>query len=472
MRRFIAFGPALVVLITTLVTLVAAPAAVRMVGYAQSDAKVQLARQTLDQEDILERVNRQVRAIADAVSPSVVHIRTQESPRRGYVRQGQGSGWMFDMDGHVVTNSHVVKGAQMIRVQFQDGRQVDADVVGRDAATDIAVLKVRTSEGFSPVVRATGERLHQGDRVYAFGSPFGFKFSMSEGIVSGLGRDPRMVIGMGGYTNFIQTDAAVNPGNSGGPLVDVKGRLVGMNVAIATASNADGTSEGQSAGISFAIPLDTIEFVVSELISKGVVVKGYLGITHPGGDEDNSAALARMKFNGHGVLVTDVAEDGPAASVGMKARDVITSFNGEQIFNVPGLRAAISNSPSGRDVEIKVSRDGTEMTFRPQLSSLPPTEIDESETWETIQQFGIGQVLRRRDGRLVITDVFAGSPAEKAGVIVGQIVSKVNGEDVRSRRDFVRALALGGVQQGKSAEILVTDESGENSRKITITPVR
>lgn len=484
MRRFIAFGPALVVLVTTLVTLVAAPAAVRMIGYAQSGASVQLARQSLEGEDILDRINKQVRAIAEASSPSVVHIATAEPRGRGFVRQGQGSGWVYDQAGHVVTNSHVVKGARQIFVQFQDGRQVRAEVVGRDPTTDIAVLRVETTEGLFPAQRASGLKLHQGDRVYAFGSPFGFKFSMSEGIVSGLGRDPNMVIGQGGYTNFIQTDAAVNPGNSGGPLMDTKARLVGMNVAIATASNADGTSEGQSSGISFAIPLETIEFVVEQLISTGVVVKGYLGITHPGNDELNSQALGELGYKSHGVVVIGVQADSPADKAGLRKGDVILSFNNEPIWNVPGLRSAISNSPAGKQVEIKIWRaakpeagagsveEGQELILRPQLATLPPTPLELRETVEALNRFGIADLALTSRKQVVITDVLVPSAAARAGFRPGMVVIEVNGKLVSSLDGLLSELAAGGLAQGRDASLTTSDQDGQGKQSLSISGAR
>ncbi|MCX5688810.1 MAG: trypsin-like peptidase domain-containing protein [Planctomycetota bacterium] len=269
MRRFLAFGPAFVVLLVAAVVMVIAPGAMRSIQSARTAAMVDVAQRQLDaSENILERVNQAVRNVSVAVAPSVVHIDVMGSGKSPF--GSSGSGWIFDKLGHIVTNAHVVGAADSrVQVQFFDGRVVEAQIVGADLDSDIAVLKVAQASGMMPARRASNQRLEQGDKVFAFGSPFGFKFSMSEGIVSGLGRTARTALGMTRISNFIQTDAAVNPGNSGGPLVNVRGNVVGMNVAIATASDSRGTSEGQSAGISFAIPLTTIESRVDQLIAGG-----------------------------------------------------------------------------------------------------------------------------------------------------------------------------------------------------------
>ncbi|MCB1282446.1 MAG: trypsin-like peptidase domain-containing protein, partial [Salinibacterium sp.] len=267
MRRFIAYSPAVLLLIAVLSSMLLAPVVARRVGFAQNEARIQLARLTLDEDDILERISLATRAVADLVRPSVVHLDVASSA--GF-RQGvgaSGSAWIYDDEGHVVTNAHVVRDGQRIIAELSDGRVYTLSRVGVDPLTDIAVLQLPTTAGIVPAQRATGEMPRQGDRVYAFGSPFGFKFSMSEGMISALGRDPRgAVVFESGFTNYIQTDAAVNPGNSGGPLVDTRGRVVGMNVAIATSTESEGTVSGQSAGISFAIPLRTIESVVDQII--------------------------------------------------------------------------------------------------------------------------------------------------------------------------------------------------------------
>ncbi len=468
MRKFIAFGPAIVVLLAALVTLVAAPAAVRMIGYAATDSQVRLARHELETDNILKQIDKAVRNIADAVEPSVVHIGVEEpTGRGGWLRTAQGSGWVFDNLGHIVTNSHVVKGASRIMVQFNDGRAAEAEVVGQDASTDIAVIKVSATEGLFPVQRATGLELHQGDRVYAFGSPFGFKFSMSEGIISGLGRDPRQIVAAPeGYTNFIQTDAAVNPGNSGGPLVNVEGRLVGMNVAIATAPSARG-GEGQNSGISFAIPLSTIDRVVEQLISGGVVTRGYLGIGHGGDDERNQVILNRLGFKGRGVVITRVEVGGPAAKAGLRVNDVITKLNNESVSGVPVLRTAIANNSPGDKINVEVWRNGDTEKYVVELGRLI-TESDKTEAFAALQRFGVVDVGETRDHLILISQVRVPSTAYETGVRPGSQIVGVNGQNVGSLEEFLTALVGDGLSQGR--EITLTIQSGPGQRRDVKVP--
>ncbi|MCC6321638.1 MAG: trypsin-like peptidase domain-containing protein [Phycisphaerales bacterium] len=475
MRKFITFGPALVVLLTAVVTLIAAPAAVRLVGYAGTEAGMRQARQVLEQDNVLKQIDRAVRAVAEAVEPSVVHIAC--SPDAGGGRDGrfprltsQGSGWVFDAAGHVVTNAHVVRGAGQIEVTFQDGRTSSAELVGLDPATDVAVIKVRTSEGLFPVTRATGVELHQGERVYAFGSPFGFKFSMSEGIVSGLGRDPQRVLGEGGYTNFIQTDAAVNPGNSGGPLVNVEGRLVGMNVAIATATNSDGTSEGQSSGISFAIPLSTIESVVSQIISTGVVQRGYLGINHKELEERNDRELDARGIRTRGVFISRVEEGGPADLAGLRAGDVITHIGGQATPTIAVLRSVIITHAPGDKVKVEVWRDGKSEDFSVTVGELTvPTIVEQNQAWEAIQRFGIMRLAPAGDGgRLVVTAMTRNSPAMQTGLRPGMTITAVDGHALSTPSDFITQAARP-LSQGRSVKITVQDDNG-GEREVEINP--
>lgn len=373
MRRIISWGPAASVAAVGVLTLFGGPILIKRILHAETQARVTLAQQRLDTENILERINKAVADLAEAVEPSVVHIQGF----RGAEMDGSlsaGAGWIYDDRGHVVTNAHVVRGAESVRIQFADGRETRAELVGLDPTTDVAVLRLEDAEMAIPLRRATGSSPRRGERVYAFGSPFGFKFSMTEGIVSGLGRDAMGPTGLGGYTNFIQTDAAVNPGNSGGPLVDVRGRILGMNTAIVNADNPEARADArnQSAGVGFAVPLETIESVADQIIARGVVLKGYLGVTlgvlmrvdddaAPPLDADGNALP--MPYRGPGVFVRDVARGSPGARGGLQAGDVITRFNGDPVRDTAVLRARISSRKPGESVRLTVMRGREELTL-------------------------------------------------------------------------------------------------------------
>jgi serine protease Do len=472
MRRFVTYGPAFVVLCTTLVVLLAAPAAIRRIGYARTDVSIRLAQAQLDGGNVLEQINRAVRSIAQAVEPTVVHIAVESEEDSGSWRQrfsrgtrlSQGSGWIYDTRGHVVTNAHVIRGAPRITVQFHDGRTSEAEAIGIDATTDIAVIRVKQTEGLFPARRATGEEPGQGDRVYAFGSPFGFKFSMSEGIVSGLGRDPRGVIGTtNGYTNFIQTDAAVNPGNSGGPLVDIHGRVVGMNVAIATGTQPSGTSEGQSSGISFAIPLETIESVVEQIIERGTVAKGYLGIRHPEDDDRNQRLLSRAEYEGKGVYLDAVPEGGPAAAAGLAPGDIIVEFDGRKISGVAGLRQAITVTRPGARVQVKAWRQGSILTFDVTLADQAESDVGIGTAGSALAAYGVNSIGRDEVG-VTLGDIRQASGAHAAGLRAGYTILSIEGEEVTSERDLLRLLAENGFANGRKVSAVVADTDGRRRR--------
>jgi S1-C subfamily serine protease len=484
MRRFIAFGPAFVVLITTLVTLVAAPAAVRRLGHAAVDNQVRLARASLDADDVLERLNAAVRNIARAVEPSVVHIQWDTSAQRGRMRGvvlAQGSGWVYDDRGHIVTNAHVITDPRSpnpppLIVQFHDGRRVPADVVGKDTSTDVAVIKVRTTEGLVPAARATGLDVNQGDRVYAFGSPFGFKFSMSEGIVSGLGRDPSTIIGEGGYTNYIQSDAAVNPGNSGGPLVDIKGRVVGMNVAIATAASQGGAPDrGQSAGISFAIPLDTIESVVDQLVTSGRVAKGYLGInlpepnanpTYPDQEDYNRMLVQSAGFRGGGVMIRDVPPDGPAAKAGLEPGDIVVAIKGRPVSTVAGLRQSIAINRPGDPIDVRVYRAGGFRDFKVTLGDLTLAQRAVQRTNDAVAGYGFFALAATDDG-ILIQSLRRASAAAEDGFRPGQVIKSIEGRPVTSGEALLNVLIEKGFADGNRLTAVVEDPEGRR-REITM----
>jgi len=465
MRRFVTGLPALIVLMSTTLVLIAAPAVLDRLAAAHASARITLARQTLADDDILGRIDRALTALADSTIPGVVHLSV---PQEDFGRSS-GSGWVFDNDGHIVTNAHVVRGVDRIRVQFSNGRLERARLVATDAFTDIAVLKIDPFPGLFPLPRAEDELVRQGQRVYAFGSPFGFKFSMSEGIVSGLGRDPANASEFGGFTNFIQSDAAVNPGNSGGPLMDSTGRLIGMNVAIATGRDTAGTTEGDSAGISFAIPVATIESVVPQLIRTGSVERGYLGLSF---DREPSNAFTRAGEFVAGIRVGRVVDDGPSDRAGLEAGDLVTRVAGQPVPRFTLLRSIVGGSQPGTRVPLEVFRDGDRLDLEVVLGEMPDSVLASGASQPLM--FRMGAVFGGEDGgqwdsaRPVIRRVFPGSPASVAGVEPGARVLEVNGVEVSSVTRMLVELTNAGALDGVPFDLSVRID-GE-VRVVTIDP--
>lgn len=463
MRKFTDWGPAVLVLTATLLALLVAPTMVRRVEFAQTSARVTLARQALGEDDILERLDQAIRRVAESVEPSVAHIDVRLSTRVHFA-SSSGSGWLYDSAGHLVTNAHVVRGADRIRAQLSDGRVYDVELVGADPFTDIAVLKLPTAEGLVPAVRATGTHPRQGERVFAFGSPFGFKFSMSEGIISGLGREPEGAVALAaGFTNFIQTDAAVNPGNSGGPLVNVRGQVVGMNVAIATGSDSQGTTEGQSAGISFAIPLPVIESVVDQIIETGTVRRGFLGIRM--GDADTER-VRRIGFNGFGVPIEAVTPDSPADTAGLLDGDVITAIDGQTVTGIGVLRSLISSVKPGEGIDLRVWRAGETFDAHAVLAQAGPDVVVSTGVRGELARYGLvinnGDLNDSGGDPPVVTRVIADSWAEQAGFARGQRVIRVGGREVETVDEFAAALSDKGLLIGRSVEIVVAQQSPDS----------
>ncbi len=474
MRRFVSFGPAFVVLLSAGAVLLAVPAAIQRIDAAQTLGRVTLARQSMDDDDILEKLNRAVKNVSRAVEPSVVHldvVTTDDSAERPRGLHGStGAGWVYDTAGHVVTNAHVVRGASEISVQFADGRVADAKVLGADVFTDIAVIQVPDASGLVPARRATGGRPEQGERVFAFGSPFGFKFSMSEGIVSGMGRSARGVMEFGGFTNFIQTDAAVNPGNSGGPLVDIHGKVIGMNVAIATARGSTGTtSEGQSAGISFAIPLATIESVVDQLIEKGAVSRGFMGLSFRSRPEqirgDNG------EWRGAGLRVERVVTDKPAAEAGIRSGDIVTSINGQALTDEDLPPSIVTAFRPGHAVTLRVW-NGSEFRDVPVTLAERPASNDTDVAVFPLA-FRLGLMIDRDPRRsAAIPDLRKDSPASDAGLKADQIIQAVGGSPVDSLEAALKLMIDQGILDGKGVDLSVRDADSDESKTVRLRLAR
>ncbi|MEM7756349.1 MAG: trypsin-like peptidase domain-containing protein [Planctomycetota bacterium] len=452
MRRFVTGLPALIVLLTTTLVLVAAPAVLDRLAAAHASARITLARQTLTDDDVLTRIDRALVALADSSIPGVVHLSVAQND----FGRSSGSGWVFDRNGYIVTNAHVVRGSDRIRVQFADGRTARGTLIGTDAFTDIAVIKIDTFPGLFPLPRSEDEIVRQGQRVYAFGSPFGFKFSMSEGIVSGLGRDPSNASEFGGFTNFIQTDAAVNPGNSGGPLMNSRGELVGMNVAIATGRDTDGTTEGDSAGISFAIPVATIESVVPQLIRTGRVSRGYLGLSFV--NRPASEETERGRFVA-GIRVGSVVPEGPSARAGLREEDLVVRVAGQRVPEFNLLRSIVGGAEPGTVVPIEVFRDGETLEVEVTLGEMPDFVLAQSASRAIMLRLG-AMVSRedgaeRQDARPVVENVFPGGPAAMAGLVPGDTVIEVEGRRTETLDRLMVELTAAGALDGADIDMTV-----------------
>ena len=454
-RRFgltAAWIPASIVMLLGLSILVLGPGLVRQVVHEREREVVLEASDRLAEGNVLELINQASRDIARKVEPSVVHVSTAGAlGERGFFTSS-GSGWVYDAQGHVITNAHVVASARDIEIQFQNGERRPARFIGSDVRSDIAVLRV------DPVRMHPAERSieipKQGELVYAFGSPFDFRFSMSSGIVSGLGRSAGLATL--DTENFIQVDAAVNPGNSGGPLCDVRGRVIGMNTAIATGRNSQVGDEGQFAGIALAIPTRMIELIVDQIIAGGEVVKGYLGvqmvtIAPPPTPASNGLTpkLRRVfdSFEGVGVLVTDVPSDGPAARAGVRAGDVILSIDGVSVAQVDNVAAQVGFRLPGSRITLELWRLGPDgedprrLMIDVVLGTMNPGVIY-GEIVDYLRTIGLLELatltpdLARERGIAWVPGVLVLAASSGTPIQAGEVIRSVSNESISSLEDL------------------------------------
>jgi serine protease Do len=373
---------------------------------------------------------------------------------RERVRQGAGSGFIIDSKGIALTNNHVVEGATSIRVRLDDGRTFDAEVLGRDPATDVAVIKLKGKVENLPVVKlGDSEATRVGDWVLAIGNPFGLASSVSLGIVSAKARN----IKIGRYDDFIQTDAAINPGNSGGPLFNMKGEVVGINTAIVG---------GGASGIGFAVPSSLVKALLPQLQQKGSVTRGWLGI----GIQDLTTDIAKA-FNlsfSDGAVVIQVNDGSPAKKAGLQVDDVVTAIDGEKVGSGNALTRIVALKPPGSSVKLSYWRNGKQQEGKVQLGTRPDLEGEgkrsserRSTDDEEVRKARIGLVVQDIDPRMargagipaqgaLIAEVSPGSPADRAELREGMIVVEANHKPVRSADELLRLL-----KAGKPGEIVL-----------------
>ncbi len=366
--------------------------------------------------------------------------------------QSLGSGFIIDADGYVVTNYHVVKDAEEIIVRLSDRRELPAEVVGGDARSDVALLKVK-ADNLPVVTIGKSENLKVGEWVMAIGSPFGFDHSVSVGVVSAMGRN----LPSENYVPFIQTDVAINPGNSGGPLFNLDGEVVGINSQIYSRT-------GGFMGLSFAIPVDVAIDVVQQLKTKGKVSRGWLGILIQ--DVNRELAESFGMKQPRGAVVLRVLPDSPAAKAGFKVGDVVVEFNGKKISRSSDLPLAVGRTAIGSKSKVTVIREGKNKTLRVTIAELPseeelteehPTKKNKVESDKLGLRVETLTVEQRQqlelDKRGVVVRSVETGPARSAGIRPGDVILMINNQDVTSAEQFAKLVKQ--LPEGKSVPVLI-----------------
>ncbi len=389
----------------------------------------------------------------------------QRRPRRA---NSLGSGFVVDPAGIVITNNHVIADAAEITVNFADGSKLKAELVGRDSKTDIAVLKVNPEKPLQAVEFGDSKVLRVGDWVMAIGNPFGLGGSVTLGIVSARNRD----INAGPYDDFIQTDAAINRGNSGGPLFNMEGQVVGINTAIISPS-------GGSIGIGFSIPASTATGVISQLRKFGETRRGKLGVRIQVVTDEIAESLGLDKARG--ALVNDVTEGSPAAAGGVQSGDVILEFDGQPVPIMRELPRMVARTPVGKEVDLVVSRKGKEVTLKVTVGRLEETKqasltkpdatqesVEEVETALGLKLTALTDKLRDKfkiekkvEGGVVVNGVDPDSMAAEKRIVAGNVILEVGQEKVATPADVVRRVKELEKEGRKTVLLLVSNKSGD-----------
>jgi serine protease Do len=365
--------------------------------------------------------------------------RRDEQPRGPQQRRrtrpvAQGSGFFISGDGYIVTNNHVVEGGNQYTVVLEDGTELQADLIGKDPRTDLAVLKVKADREFTYVTWANDDAARVGDWVVAVGNPFGLGGTVTAGIVSARGRE----IGAGNYDDFLQIDAAVNQGNSGGPTFNLAGEVVGVNTAIFSPS-------GGNVGIAFAIPASLAKTVVEQLIEDGSVERGYMGVSIQEVTPQIAESLGLQ--DARGALINSANSGDPAARAGIQAGDVVIAVNGKTIATPRELARTVAAIQPGTEIDVTVWRNGKSQDFSVTLTEMPDTDQVASAAPSAPSQDEGGQpasfgltVAPADDGNgLVVTDVEPGSVAEENGIQPGDVIRAINSQPVTTAGDLKKA---------------------------------
>ncbi len=389
--------------------------------------------------------------------------RTRPEPQ---IEHGIGSGVLISPDGYIVTNNHVVDGAVDMRVTMSDRKILTAKLVGSDPLTDLAVIKVEGKD-LPSIPWGDSTALRPGQTVLAFGNPYGFRFTVTRGIVSALNRPNPFSDNRRKPGEFIQTDAAINPGNSGGPLVNARGEVVGINTFLISPS-------GTFSGMGFAIPTQIVRPTVETLIRDGKVTHGYIGIGISDVTPENSKFFKMTDATG--AVVTQVESDSPGAKAGLKIGDVITGLDGKKVSDAGELQVEVGQKRPGTTIKLEVLRDGKDVSVPVTLEAMGSRDKEESETGENEHGkmrwgLGLSDLTPEIRGQLqlpsdihgaVVERVQPGSSADNAGLQRGDVIVQVDRHDVQSASDVQQALSK--AAKGQDALVLVWSNGGNTFR--------
>jgi serine protease Do len=369
-----------------------------------------------------------------------------EIPQRDFVQRSLGSGFIIDKDGYIITNNHVIEGASEIRVRLSTEKEYDAEIVGRDPKTDLALIKIKSRNDLPVVALGDSDKVEIGEWVMAIGNPFGLSHTVTVGIVSAKGR----VIGSGPYDDFIQTDASINPGNSGGPLFNIRGEVVGINTAI--------VATGQ--GIGFAIPINVAREIIPQLKKQGKVTRGGIGVYVQKMTPELAKSFGLEK--GKGALVADVIAGGAAEKGGIRRGDIIVRFDGKEIHEMNELPRLVAATHVGKEVEVEILREGKPMKLKLKVGELKEeaaaraeqkASVDLGMSVQEITPEMARQLRLKETGGVIVSQVESGSPADEAGLQRGDIIQEINGQSIRRLDDY--RTAMGKVKKDEVVRLLV-----------------
>ncbi len=446
--------------------------------------------------ELLDRTGKAFTSVVKDVKPAVVHISvsstvtarqdidqffnhpfferffgpefqqpdSQPQPRKRQ-QYGAGSGFIISAEGHILTNNHVVENAEKITVTLSDNQEVDAELVGTDPQSDVALIKINVADPLPTIPLGDSEALEVGEWVIAIGNPFGLDQTVTVGVVSAKGRSR---VGINEYENFIQTDAAINPGNSGGPLLNIHGEVVGINSALYSRT-------GGYMGIGFAIPINMVKSIEDQLQKHGKVTRGWLGVAIQDVTEDLAKSFNLDKAKG--ILVSETQSGSPADEAGIRQGDVLLSLNDTELKDVADLRNRIALIIPGTDVSVKLVREGKELDIRviigeqpADFGSLAQKKVSNGTlgkfgltvqelTQDLAEQFG----YQDRQG-VIISEVSTDSPAAQSGLKTGQLIEEVNRVRISSIADLQQVMS----QSTDSGRVLLRIRSGNFSQYVVL----